>query len=98
MMPVEFSRAAMPLTKSRGVVALPPERRVYDDHLGTDLGAISADRCSLPHGSVPQTRCVNSRHGAWMALIGIWWCSESCLTALVCCDSASMPTITSTAS
>ena len=37
-MPVESSRAAMPLTKSRGVLALPPERRVHDDHLGADLG------------------------------------------------------------
>ena len=29
--------------------------------------AISAERSSLPHGSVPQTRWVNSRHGAWIA-------------------------------
>ena len=43
--------------------------------------AISADRSSLPHGSVPQTRWVNSRHGACTAQTGISWCSESCLTA-----------------
>ncbi len=60
--------------------------------------AISADRSSLPHGSVPQTRWVNSRHGACTAQTGISWCSESCWTAEICWLSASMPTITSTAS
>jgi hypothetical protein len=33
-----------------------------------------------------------------MAQIGMPWCSESWRTAAVCCDSASMPTITSMAS
>ena len=41
--------------------------------------AISADFSSLPHGSVPQTRCVKSRQGEWIAQIGISWCSLSCL-------------------
>ena len=97
-MPVDSSSAAMPSTKSRGVLLLPPERRVHDDHLGADRGAISAERSSLPQGSVPQTRWVNSRHGAWIAQTGISWWSESCWTAEVCWLSASMPTITSTAS
>jgi hypothetical protein len=67
---------------------------VHDDHLGA---AISAERSSLPQGSVPQTRWVNSRHGAWIAETGIAWCSESCFTAEICWLSASI-TITSTAS
>ena len=57
-----------PSTKSRGVVASAsgtagarrPRRR-------RPRAAISAERSSLPHGSVPQTRWVNSRHGAWTA-------------------------------
>ena len=55
---------AMPSTKAGGVLLLPAERRVYDDHAAPTASAISADRWSLPHGSVPQTRWVNSRHGA----------------------------------
>ena len=60
--------------------------------------AISADCSSLPQGSVPQTCWVNSRHGAWIATIGTSWCSLSYLTASTCWLSASMLTITSTAS
>ena len=35
--------------------------------------AISALFSSLTHGSVPHTRWVISRHGAWIAHTGTWW-------------------------
>jgi hypothetical protein len=41
---------------------------------------------------------VKSRQGAWTAHTGTWWWSLSFLTASTCWLSASMPTITSTAS
>ena len=97
-MPVDSSSAAIPWTNPRrspaasGTAGAPRPRR------RRRRAAISADRSSLPHGSVPQTRWVISRHGACTAQTGISWWSESCLSAAVCWLSASMPTITSTAS
>jgi hypothetical protein len=93
-MPVS-SRGGDALDEAGGVLALPPERRVHDDHLGADgLGHLRRP-LELAHGSVPQTRWVNSRHGAWIATMGSSWWSDSCLTADDCWLSASMPTMTS---
>ena len=96
--PVDTSRAAMPLTKSRAYSFCQRNGGCTTTTSAPTACAISAERSSLPHGSVPHTRWVNSRHGAWTAEIGIPWWSASCLTADVCWLSASMPTITSTAS
>ena len=60
--------------------------------------AISALRCSLPHGSLPQTRCVTSRHGAWTDTTGISWNALSALIAVMSALTSSMPTMTSTPS
>ena len=69
------------LDEPGGVLLLPAERRVHDDHVGADRVRHLGERSSLPHGSVPQTRWVNSRQGAWTAQTGISWWSASCLTA-----------------
>ena len=97
-MPVDSSRAAMPSTKPAAYSFCQRNGGCTTTTSAPTSSAISADRWSFPHGSVPQTRWVNSRQGAWTAQIGISWCSESCLTAEVCWLRASMPTITSTAS
>ncbi len=60
--------------------------------------AISALRCSLPHGSLPQTRCVTSRQGAWIETTGISWNALSALIAVMSALTSSMPTMTSTPS
>ena len=71
------SAAATPSTKSRGVVLLPPERRVHARRRRRrPRRASSVDRSSLPQGSVPQTRWVTSRHGACTAQTGMPWCSR----------------------
>ena len=96
--PVDSSRAAMPLTKSRGVLLLPAERRVDDDHLGAHgRGHLGGALELAPRLGPPdplreqQARRVDRAHRDA-------WCSESCWTAEICWLSASMPTITSTAS
>ena len=60
--------------------------------------AISALRCSLPHGSVPHTRWVSRRHGACTETIGISWNSLRDLTASMSLLTSSMLTMTSTPS
>ena len=60
--------------------------------------AISALRCSLPHASVPQTRCVTNRHGAWIDTIGMSCERDSAATAVVSALTSSRPTMTSTRS
>ena len=97
-MPVDSSRAAMPSTKPAAYSFCHRNGGCTTTTAAPTAAAISADRSSLPHGSVPQTRCVKSRQGAWTAQTGMSWCSASCLTADVCWLRASMPTITSTAS
>ncbi len=97
-MPVDTSMAAMPSTKPAAYSFCQRNGGCTTTTSAPTASAISADRWSLPHGSVPQTRCVNSRHGACTAQTGISWCSASCWTAAVCWLSASMPTMTSTAS
>jgi hypothetical protein len=96
-MPVDSSSAAMPLTKSRAYSFCQRNGGCTTTTSAPTATAISAERWSFPHGSVPHTRCVNSRHGAWIAETGTSWCCDSCCTALIDCDSASI-TITSTAS
>ena len=95
--PVDSSRAAMPLTKSRAYSFCHRNGGCTTTTSAPTAFAISAERSSLPQGSVPQTRWVNSRQGAWIAETGISWCSESCFTAEMDWLSASI-TITSTAS
>ena len=57
-----------------GVLPLPAERRVHDDGLRAAAPRPRpCARTSLAHGSVPQTRCVMTRHGACSARIGTWW-------------------------
>ena len=60
--------------------------------------AASFARTSLIHGSVPQTRCVITRHGACSARIGTWWWSESRRRAATSCETGSVQTMTSTPS
>ena len=96
--PVSSSSEAMPSTKPAAYSRCHRNGGCTTTTSAPTASAISADRCSLPQGSVPQTRWVNSRHGEWIATIGRAWCSESCLTAETCWLSASMPTITSMAS
>ena len=96
--PVDSSSAAMPSTNPAAYSFCQRNGGWTTTTSAPTACAISAERSSLPHGSVPQTRCVNSRHGEWIAQTGSSWWSDSCLTAAVCWLSASMPTITSTAS
>ena len=60
--------------------------------------AISALRCSLPQGSVPQTRCVSRSVGAWTETTGTSWNCDSARHASASVLTSSMPTITSTPS
>ena len=69
--PVDSSRAAMPLTKSRAYSFCQRNGGCTTTTSAPTAFAISAERSSLPQGSVPQTRWVNSRHGAWIAETGI---------------------------
>ena len=96
--PVSFSSAAMPSTKPAAYSRCHRNGGCTTTTSAPTASAISAERWSLPQGSVPQTRWVNSRHGEWIATIGSSWWSDSCLTAETCWLSASMPTITSMAS
>ena len=95
--PVDSSSAAMPLTKSRAYSFCQRNGGCTTTTSAPTAFAISAERSSLPQGSVPQTRWVNSRQGAWIAETGMSWCSESCFTAEMDWLRASI-TITSTAS
>ena len=70
-MPVDSSSAAMPLTKSRAYSFCQRNGGCTTTTSAPTADAISAERSSLPHGSVPQTRWVNSRHGAWIAETGM---------------------------
>ena len=96
-MPVDSSRAAIPLTKLAAYSFCQRNGGCTTTTSAPTAAAISADRSSLPQGSVPQTRWVNSRQGAWIAHTGTPWCSESCWTVAICWLRASI-TITSTAS
>ena len=96
--PVDSSRAAMPSTNPAAYSFCQRNGGCTTTTSAPTACAISAERSSLPHGSVPHTRWVNSRHGAWTASTGISWCADSSPIALTCWLSASMPTITSTAS
>ncbi len=96
--PVDSSSAAMPLTNPAAYSFCHRNGGCTTTTSAPTACAISAERSSLPHGSVPQTRWVHSRQGEWIAHTGSSWWSESCLTAEVCWLRASMPTITSTAS
>jgi hypothetical protein len=96
-MPVDSSRAAMPSTKLAAYSRCQRNGGCTTTTSAPTASAISAERSSLPHGSVPQTRWVKSRQGAWIAETGTPWCSESCCTVAICWLSASI-TMTSTAS
>ena len=96
--PVDSSRAAMPSTKPAAYSRCQRNGGWTTTTPAPTACAISAERSSLPQGSVPHTRWVNSRHGECTEHTGSSWWSESCLTAAVCWLSASMPTMTSTAS
>ena len=76
-MPEDSSSAAMPLTKLAAYSFCHRNGGCTTTTSAPTAAAISAERSSLPHGSVPHTRWVNSRHGAWIAETGIAWCSDS---------------------
>ena len=40
---------------------------------GAEACAASVARSSFAHGSLPHTRWVINRHGAWIATTGSWW-------------------------
>ena len=60
--------------------------------------AAARARSSLAHGSLPHTRWVTSRQGAWTARMGTPWSSESRRTASMSWETGSVKTISSTPS
>ena len=62
------------------------------------FSAAARARRSLVHGSVDQTRCVISRHGACTARIGMPWWSERRRSASMSWLTGSVQTMTSTPS
>jgi hypothetical protein len=93
-----FSRSATPSTNARAYSRCHRNGGWTTTTSAPTSRAISALRCSLPHGSVPHTRWVSRRHGACTETIGISWNSLSDMTASMSLLTSSMLTITSTPS
>ena len=64
---------SIPSAKPRGVLALPPERRVHHDRVGAEQLGRGPGPLSLTHGSGLHTRWVITRQGACTASTGTPW-------------------------